>query len=79
MNYTSFLQLQETGTSKGCDNLFTISDTVHESVFPKYGDSQPRPQGPLLSCAGNRDPWPIGFQGQFLLAVERQRHNRKLK
>ena len=41
---------------------------------------QPRPQGPLLSCAGNRDPWPIGFQGQFLLAVERQRHNnRKLK
>ena len=39
MNYISFLQVQEAGTSKGCDNLFLISDTVHESVFPEYGDS----------------------------------------
>ena len=38
-NYISSLQVQEIGTSKGCDSLFYISDTVHESVFHECSEN----------------------------------------
>ena len=32
---------------------------------------------PFVMRWKNRDPWPIGFQDQFLLAVERQKRNNR--
>ena len=35
------------------------------------------PGVPFVMRWKNRDPWPIGFQDQFLLAVERQKRNNR--
>ena len=55
-----------------------------DTVLPEQkseGLSRNRPTSypgvPFVMRWKNRDPWPIGFQDQFLLAVERQKRNNR--
>ena len=39
--------------------LQTTNLKIYSDLAPiRLRDAEPRPQGSLLSCAGNRDPWP---------------------
>jgi len=60
------------------DKTVRILGTWHQYLVNVSGiRSTSSPGVPFVMRWKNRDPWPIGFQGQFLLAVERQKRNNR--
>ena len=53
------------------------SDDHHSIKYAAYDDATSSPGVPFVMRGKYRDPWQIGFHDQFLLAVERQKHNNR--